>query len=182
MSNKPTQFSKIACTKCRQLHRKCEKSLPACAGCVQKGYACTYSKRKNPAKPLTFKDLTNTFHVNQREENLVRNHQIRKHTEMASETIIGYTNVMPFSKMQMLLKYNQDVCTNEETDLSPKHSEIALMFGVQGMSYSYFSHIVLSLGRMGHKQMAENLYRKTIALIHENNVELDFEVRIFTII
>jgi hypothetical protein len=74
---------------------------------------------------------------------------------------------MEFDRMKTLLEYNQDVCTHQKTSiLPPKYSELALMFGVQ----------VLSFARLGHKQMAENLYRKTVSMIHENNVALDFEM------
>ncbi|EFC37985.1 predicted protein [Naegleria gruberi] len=36
------KFASIACTSCRKLHRKCDKTLPCCAYCVKTGKQCVY--------------------------------------------------------------------------------------------------------------------------------------------
>ncbi|KAL9657128.1 hypothetical protein ABK040_002753 [Willaertia magna] len=40
------QFHPIACVNCRKLHKRCNKTLPSCSGCIQRGIQCEYRTPK----------------------------------------------------------------------------------------------------------------------------------------
>ncbi|KAF0981808.1 hypothetical protein FDP41_012465 [Naegleria fowleri] len=53
-SSSPT-LSPSSCLSCRQLHRKCSKTLPSCQYCIRRGYQCVYessssSGRRKPSQ------------------------------------------------------------------------------------------------------------------------------------
>ncbi|KAG2379028.1 hypothetical protein C9374_007666 [Naegleria lovaniensis] len=59
--------SNHACLSCRQLHRKCDKTLPACSYCIKRGYKCVYKERseklteeKKASHPIVFVNVHST--------------------------------------------------------------------------------------------------------------------------
>jgi carboxypeptidase C (cathepsin A) len=120
------------CVRCRKLHQRCDKKKPSCSTCEDRGIQCSYKHKKQ----LRFKtvDIAKMY-VSRHEDSLNRVTQVRKHTDIACDTVIGYTIVMTAEKMKMLLQYNEDISTNQETTTTATTSELVLMFSVQGINY-----------------------------------------------
>ncbi|KAL9656758.1 hypothetical protein ABK040_003025 [Willaertia magna] len=45
-NDKQQHFHPIACVNCRKHHKRCNKTLPSCSGCIQRGISCEYRTPK----------------------------------------------------------------------------------------------------------------------------------------
>nr|CAG4716256.1 unnamed protein product [Naegleria fowleri] len=140
-SSSPPHLHSHACQSCRQLHRKCDKTLPSCSYCIKRGYKCVYkSERKNccgntkehreekKAHPIVFVNVaTQQNHQQQQRED----ERSRTSLETARSSNVGGRVSTPYSSTTTTLTtpnqyHKSTTCTNILTvdRISPIESRI----------------------------------------------------------
>jgi hypothetical protein len=141
-TGKQVVLSEVPCLRCRRQHRRCDRFQP-CLRCKLADVECIYApvERKlqlDESDRVSGKRGTNKpISINPMEVKIARIGDLRTHTTISSTTLTAYVPCMPVERMQILLEYHLDEFTDEKLGFTPTKSELAFMYGVQGMLWLF---------------------------------------------
>ncbi|KAL9656770.1 hypothetical protein ABK040_003037 [Willaertia magna] len=158
-NDKSPQFHPIACVNCRKLHKRCDKALPYCSGCIQRGVICEYRdpKPRNRRKINLLQVSTTNQHpsssssssspLTEKNPSNVNNNRLilRNTSKLSISSIIDfyYKTISlgyPIIEREELVKY----ITRDYNDENLTHEErviMALYYSIQAIVEQRFGYL-----------------------------------------